>query len=197
MQIKGYERYYLLIAVLCACTAYPVSAHHVLGRPAYSLNEDSNTPPSMQVETQIGDYYVTYMAFPAFPKPAEPGRVNLYATRIDDGRPYLGEVTFRVRDDRWFGGDAELLGVQPPDEQVFRQGFVFEQEGDYIISASFMDAGQPYTIDFPLRIGQPPPIGPLGITVGIIVVVLLGVNLTQRRRLQRQKIRTAREYSSS
>ncbi|MCK5385761.1 MAG: hypothetical protein KAJ39_01150, partial [Gammaproteobacteria bacterium] len=56
-----------------------VFAHHVLGRPAYSLGADSNTPPSMQVETQIGEYYVTYMAFPAFPKPNQRGRVNLYA----------------------------------------------------------------------------------------------------------------------
>jgi len=42
-------------------------AHHVIGRPAYNLNEDSNTPPSIQMETQIGDYFVTYMVFPAFP----------------------------------------------------------------------------------------------------------------------------------
>lgn len=51
--------------------AIPAYAHHVLGRPAYSLNEDSNTPPSMQVETQIGDYLVNMMVFPAFPKPGE------------------------------------------------------------------------------------------------------------------------------
>lgn len=60
----------------------PSLAHHVLGRPAYSLNEDSTTPPSMQIETQIGSYYVTYMVFPAFPSPNQPGRVNVYASKL-------------------------------------------------------------------------------------------------------------------
>lgn len=71
-------------------------AHHVLGRPSYSLGEDSNTPPSMQVETQIGEYYITYMVFPAFPKPKQPGRINLYASRIDNGKSFPGNVTFKV-----------------------------------------------------------------------------------------------------
>ncbi|MDH5180098.1 MAG: hypothetical protein OEZ39_18835 [Gammaproteobacteria bacterium] len=164
----------------------PVSsmAHHVLGRPSYSLGEDSNTPPSMQVETQIGEYYVTYMAFPAFPKPNEPGRLNLYAKRIDNGKSFPGQVTFKVLDDNWFSSKEELLGTQAPDDSVFRQGFVFSKEGDYIIRAEFQDK-EPYIIDFPLRIGEPSAIGPLGLTVGLIVVILISVNLTQRRRMQR------------
>ncbi len=168
-------------------------AHHVLGRPAYSLNEDSNTPPSMQVETQIGDYFVTYMVFPAFPRPGAPGRINLYATRLDDGRPFHGEVTFKVRDDSWFGGREEILGVQSPDDNVYRQGFVFTDAGDYVITAEFESEGEPYVIDFPLRIGDPAPIGPIGLAVGTIVAVLLGVNLAQRRRLLTAKIRKARD----
>ena len=73
------------------------AAHHVLGRPSYSLNEDSNTPPSMQGEVQIGEYLVSYMAFPAFPQPESPGRINLYVTQIDDGTPFQGQVTFKAR----------------------------------------------------------------------------------------------------
>jgi len=62
----GKYKYLRVTAVFCVLhVCLPVQAHHVLGRPSYSLSEDSTTPPSMQVETQIGDYYVTYMAFPA------------------------------------------------------------------------------------------------------------------------------------
>ncbi len=172
-------------------------AHHVLGRPAYSLNEDSNTPPSMQVETQIGDYFVTYMVFPAFPKAGERGRVNLYATRIDNGSAYSGEVTFKVRDDVFFGdNNAETLGSQLPDDSVFRQGFEFSGNGEYIITAEFTDGGEPYIIDFPLRIGPPSSIGPLGIAVGAIVIILVGVNLVQRKRLLTSKIRNAHEETT-
>ncbi|VAW78223.1 FIG00921845: hypothetical protein [hydrothermal vent metagenome] len=170
----------------------PVFAHHVLGRPAYSLNEDSNTPPSMQVETQIGNYFVTYMVYPAFPRAGEPGRINLYASHMDTGEPFNGEVTFTVRDDVWFGGaEPEVLGVQPQDDSVFRQGFVFNDDGSYIIRAEFQAEGEPYLVDFPLRIGQPSPVGPLTITVIILLVVLIAANLFQRKRLQRERIRSA------
>ncbi len=180
-----------------ACWLLPAEiagAHHVLGRPAYSLNEDSNTPPAMQVETQIGDYLVTYMVFPAFPRPGEPGRINFYASRIDDGTPFDGKVTFHVRTDSWLswfgiGDKAVRLGTQPPDDNVFRQGYQFSKAGDYLISAEFRVDGDLHVVDFPLRIGKPPIIGPLGIAVGLLVLVLVAVSVIQRRRLMTGKIR--------
>ena len=173
------------------------AAHHVLGRPSYSLSDDSNTPPSMQAETQIGDFFVTYMVYPAFPQPGKPGRINLYVARIDDGTPFEGKVTFRVRDEPWApwlgGGSEEKLGLQPPDDNVFRQGFLFAEKGDYIVTAAFQAGGEPYAIDFPLRIGEPAPVGPLGIAVGFLLIVLVTVSVAQRRRSMTGKIRGAHE----
>lgn len=186
----------LMVALLLLPFRF-AGAHHVLGRPAYSLSEDSNTPPSMQVETQIGEYFVTYMAFPAFPKPNEPGRVTVYATRLDNGSPFQGEITFSVRDDSWFGSRKEVLGVQRPNDHTHRQGFVFKDEGDYLITAEFEAGGEPYIIDFPLRIGEPVPVGPIGVAVGAIAVILVGVNLAQRRRLPRVGSRAGHKRSAS
>ncbi len=184
-------RQFVVACSLFVCMA-PAFAHHVLGRPAYSLNEDSNTPPSMQVETQIGNYFVTYMVFPAFPRAGEPGRINLYASHMDSGEPFSGEVTFTARDDTWFGeAEQEVLGVQPPDDNVFRQGFVFSNDGSYIIRAEFQADGEPYLVDFPLRIGQPSPVGPVTLAVVALLVVLIAANLFQRKRLQRDRIRSA------
>ena len=182
--------FFVIPALLYCCAA---NAHHVLGRPSYSLNEDSNTPPSMQVETQVGKYYVTYMVFPAFPRPNEPGRVNLYAVRMDDGTPFRGEVTFKVRDDSLFDDNEETLGVQVVDDNVFRQGFEFLRKGDYIIRAEFESDGEPYNIDFPLRIGEPSSMGPIGISVAVILIVLIGVNILQRKRLTTARISSAHE----
>ena len=193
----GKYKYLRVPAVFCVLlVCLPVQAHHVLGRPSYSLSEDSTTPPSMQVETQIGDYYVTYMAFPAFPSPNKPGRVNLYASRIDNGDPFQGKVTFKVRDDAWFSDKEELLGVQDVDDNVFRQGFEFNKAGNYIIRAEFESGSVLYQIDFPLRIGDPSSFGPLGIAITIILFVLFGVNIAQRKKLVQAKIRSAHESSS-
>ena len=180
------------IFYLAACFLLsPAYGHHVLGRPAYSLNEDSNTPPSMHVETRIGEYFVSYMVFPAFPRPNEPGRINLYAKRVDNGEPYEGRVAFSVQDDSWLASNREQLGTQTPDDAVFRQGFVFQEPGDYIITARFDSGGEHHIIDFPLRVGDKSPVGPLGITVGVVLMVLIGVKLIQRKRLLRATIRDA------
>jgi len=172
------------------------SAHHVLGRPSYALDEESNTPPSMYVETLIGQYFVNYMVFPAFPEPNRPGRVHLYAKHKVTKKPFQGRVTFKVHDNSWaswlgFGRKEETLGVQPPDGNVFRQGFLFKAPGAYIIRAEFHEGDTPYQIDFPLRVGPPSRVGPLGITVGVIIIILLGVSLFQRRRAMTGKVRTA------
>ncbi len=167
-------------------------AHHVLGRPSYSLNEDSNTPPSIQVETQIGDFFVTYMVFPAFPRPNEPARINLYASRISNDEPFQGKVTFSIQDDSWWGGDEEMIGTQDVDYNVYRQNFIVKKAGDYIVTARFESDGQPYVIDFPLRIGDPAPIGTIGIIVAVTLLVLFGLNLIHRqRKLTNIRIRDA------
>ena len=173
------------------------AAHHVLGRPGYSLNEDSNTPPSVQGETRIGDYIVTYMVFPAFPRPGEPGRINLYATRIDDGTPFQGKVAFTARGDSWLswlgvGAKTGTLGLQPPDDNVFRQRYLFNRAGDYIIAAELQAGDEPHVLEFPLRIGGPPRIGPIGIAVGMALIALVTVSVIQRRRSMTGKIRSAR-----
>jgi hypothetical protein len=112
---------------------------------------------------------------------------------MDDNKPFTGNVTFKVRDDSWFHKNEETLGMQPPVDNVYRQNFEFLQKGDYIISASFEAGGAPYIIDFPLRIGKPAAIGPIGIAVAVIITALLSVNLIQRKRLLRARISSAHE----
>lgn len=164
-------------------------AHHVLGRPAYSLNEDSNTPPSMNIETLVGDFFVTAMVFPAFPKPEEAGRINLYVTRLGSKQPLNADIEFSVRNDGWFNSKPEQLGAQVLDDNVYRQAFSFHQRGDYIISASFWDKGEHYIIDFPLRVGEPLPIGPLGIIVTLMLLLLIVVTMLQHKKIRRNKAR--------
>jgi len=180
-----------LLTLLWLLPAEFAAAHHILGRPSYSLNEDSNTPPSIQGEVQIGDFDVTFMIYPAFPKPEEPGRVSLYVKRLDDGAPYEGKVTFDARLDSLTGAGRGVvkLGVQPPDDNVFRQAFQFHDTGDYIVTARFESNGEPYVIDIPLRVGAPPGMGPIGWMVAVVLVFLLGVALVQRRRAMTGRVR--------
>ena len=182
-----------LFVALMLLVPLNAAAHHVLGRPAYSLNEDSNTPPSMQGEAQIGNYILTYMIFPAFPRPGEPGRIHLYATTIEGSEPFAGKVRFSLRAESWWGtGESVALGVQPPNDHVYRQGFQVAQAGDYRVTARFEVDGEPYVLDFPVRVGAPPLLGPLEITAGLLLALLVIISLIQRRRAMTGKIRSAR-----
>jgi len=184
----------VLPSVMLSCLSYQsVFAHHVLGRPAYSLNEDSNTPPSMAVETQIGDFFITYMVFPAFPKSAQPGRINLYIQGIDEGRYFNDKVTFLVIDDGFFSDRQEVIGTQDIDDGVYRQGFVFKEDGEYLIRAHFEDNEVPYDIDFPLQVGELSPVKPLVATVLILLFTMVGSNLLIGKRAQLAKFRAHRK----
>lgn len=175
----------IALSIILVVISAPCHAHHVLGKPAYSHSENSATPPSVQIETQIGKYFVTLMAYPAFPKPNEQGRVHLYASRIENSAPLMVPITFKVRDDSWFSSNQEILGAQTPVENIYKQGFVFSKEGDYIITADFNTDGEPYTIDFPLTVGRPFPVGTIGSVAIFIFIVLISVTIIQRHRLQR------------
>ncbi len=183
----------ILCFIFLSLTPLVSHAHHVLGRPAYSLNEDSNTPPSMEVETSMGDYNITYMVFPAFPKPGARGRINLYAVNIKTGKPYNGEVHFSVRDDSWFSSNEEDIGTQEIDDGVYRQGFVIQKEGNYIVTAHFIANNEPYIIDFPLTVGVPSEFTLPVIIIGAIFVFLIIISLIQRRRLMQMRIKDNKE----
>ena len=181
------QLFYMLFFLLLILPV-PGQTHHVLGRPAYSLNEDSNTPSSMQIETQIGDYFVTMMAFPAFPKPKEKIRIKLHAIHRDKKEPFLGKVSFSIRDDTWFPAEEEPVGVQTSEGSVFSQGMIFSREGDYIVRASFVAEEAPYLIDFPVRIGNPVPLLPLASAGGVLVLVVAAVSLRKRTLRARRQV---------
>ena len=186
----------VLGSIFWVLVAGPAVAHHILGRPAYGLNEDSNTPSSIQGEAQVKDYMITFMVFPAFPKPEEPGRVHLYVKRIDNGTPFKGKVTFSVQKESFLPGHSDhgqKLGVQPPDDSVFRQSFQFHEAGDYLITAEFEADNKPYHIEFSVRVGAPPLLGTWEIIFGLMFLLIVGISLVQRRRTMTGKIKSAHE----
>jgi hypothetical protein len=105
-------------------------------------------------------------------------------------------VTFRIIDDGWFNSRQELLGIQEVDDNVYRQGFEFNEDGDYIIRAEFVPDGELYKIDFPLQIGEKELFGPIGIGVAVMLIMLFGVNIMQRKKLVTARIKSAHKASS-
>ena len=151
-------------------------AHHILGRPSYELNENSNTPPTLQGETKMGGFYIAYMVYPAFPKPEEPGRISIYIKSIKNDQLFNGTVNFSVRHDKLFSFSRfDTIGTQHLDDNVYRQSFNFHQAGEYVVRARFRARDEDYRLDIPLRVGPVAFTSPIGLTVGAFVALLIFV----------------------
>ncbi len=177
---------YLGVLIVAIFFMGAAQAHHVLGRPAYSLGEDSNTPPGSEVELQVGEFAISYMAFPAFPQPRERGRINVYASYLKDGRPFDGEMSFKVREAGWFASAEEhVLGSQGPDDGVHRQGYSLEAAGKYTILVDFEAGGEPYRLEFPLQVGQSSRLPAIGMGMAVFAVLAISATVLRRRRRAR------------
>ncbi|MEO5376558.1 MAG: hypothetical protein H7832_02040 [Magnetococcus sp. DMHC-6] len=167
----------------------PALAHHILGRPAYHFGEDSSTPPSISLETQIGQYVVNVMVFPAFPKPGEESRIKFYAIHLKTKETLSVPIQFLIRDDVWFGDKRlESLGEQRPIDGIYRQSVIFKEEANYILTAQFEALNEPYTIDIPLTIGNPTSSWPLFIAAGVVGGMLLLLVWHKKRRRRHQPL---------
>ena len=108
-------------------------------------------------------------------------------------------AAFDARDEAFGGasiapGEGEIvLGRQPVDDNVFRQGFRIDAAGDYIVSAAFEAGGELHVLDFPLRVGARPPVGPAGIAALGALLALIAVAVIQRRRVLTGKLRAAHD----
>ena len=162
-------------------------AHDLPGQPSHVLSEDPDAPPAVQIETHIGAYHVILMASPASPQPDERGTLTLSVFRSDNEEPFVGRVTFKAIADSLFSEQEETIGVQFIRDDVYEQGFLFKEAGDYIIRAEFDIDGQPSAVDLPLTIGRPSSLGTIGVVIALLLIALVAVNMLQRRRLQRMQ----------
>ena len=92
--------------------------------------------------------------------------------------------------DSLFHSEEAVLGTQESDDNVFRQGFEANKDGEYTVRAEFESDGKLNQIDFPLQIGEPSSFGPLGIAGTIIFIIIIVVNITQRRKITLAKIKS-------
>jgi uncharacterized integral membrane protein len=80
---------------------------------------------------------------------------------------------------------------------VYRQGFLFHEDGDFVMTAELKAATETHVSEYPLRIGDPWPLGLIGIAAAVVVVLLAAVSILQRKRLLREKLRSTRSEARS
>lgn len=190
----------VLVATFCvASVGIPALAHHILGIPHYAYDESYPQAPVIKYAVEAGPYVVELTGYPGRPVPGERAEMHAYIRpKSGGGKPYDDLVLIRVVEGTHTSEDASGKNIFGP-ENLRPEGnlYVFHPEypvdGEYTVKLKFQAEGQPFTISFPLTVGEPKSAwAPLLWTLGfmtMVVVVVRAIAIKRRRRLAREQRR--------
>ncbi len=163
----------LFFALLVVAPVGSVHAHHILGIPHYSYDEDYPQTPVLTYRVEAGDYDVKMTGYPGKISPGQRCSIHLYIHRKSTGELLDTPVTMTVSRDRMFLADPVVYGpmVGRLDERIYKFHPRFEEESDYLVRVEFEADGAPWTIDLPMVVGEP---GSPAMVVGIVLAALAG-----------------------
>lgn len=178
-----------LLAVLGA----PALAHHILGIPHYAYEDDYPQAPVIKYAVEAGPYVVELTGYPGRPVPGERAEMHAYLrSRSGAGGPYLGPVCVRVVDGVHQTEDASGENIYGPETLLPENNFyifypTYPNDGIYTVKLAFEAEGQPFTISFPMTVGEPRsawvPVAWGGGALLFLLVVVRAVAIKRRRRL--------------
>ena len=108
----------LLALLLLATVAH---AHHILGVPHYSYDEDYPQTPVLSYRVDAGEYDVKMTGYPGKVEPGERCSLHLYIHHKATGRLFDAPVTMTVVRDRMFLEDP-ISGELSPEPITFASG---------------------------------------------------------------------------
>ncbi len=172
-----------------------VGAHHILGVPHYSYDEQYPQAPVLTYLVATGPYEVRMTGYPGRPSPGERCSFNIYIRRAGDASPFDGQVTMRVLRDRLIGRDPVVYGPVEAalEEAVYKFYPRFDEVSNYIVRVEFEADGAPWTIDLPIVVGEPgSPWTVLGGVVAGLALFLIMVRAI-RIKLRRREVESEKQ----
>jgi hypothetical protein len=174
--------------LLIALGAAPVFAHHILGIPHYSYDEDYPQTPVLSYRVEAGEYEVTMTGYPGKPEPGERCSLHLYIHHKMTGALLDVPITMTVTRDRAFLDDPIIYGPMEArlDERIYKFHPRFDVEDDYLVRVEFEIEGKPWRIDLPMVVGEPgSPVLVLGLCGGGLAAFLVVVRAARIKRRRR------------
>lgn len=179
---------YTYIVAFSFAVAMPAYAHHILGIPHYSYEEDYPQTPILTYLAEAGPNEVRMTGYPGRPEPGERCSLHVYIRRLDDGTPFDGTVTMTVMRDRFFREGQIIYGPMEAaiEENVFKYYPEFKEEANYTIRIVYEAEGAPWIIDLPMVVGEPGSpwlvLGSLAAGVVLFLIVMRAIRIKMRRR---------------
>ena len=165
------------VALLILLWPQDAGAHHILGLPHYSYQENYPQVPTLEYPAVSGPYDILMTSYPGKPTPGEAANVAFYVKNRDTGEPYDRPLTVRVLRTYTFGSNSELVPATKvrPFDKTHKLTVTFPDDGEFVVELSLQVEGQLEVIPFLLVAGEPTSAMSVLIAVGVGLVVFFVV----------------------
>ena len=175
------------LAFLFVAVSSPAFAHHILGIPHYSYDENYPQTPVLTYHAELGPLEMKLTGYPGNPKPGEACSLHVYLRRLDGGAPFDAPVTLSIMRDRFLGDDPVVYGpiTAQLEESLYKFYPRFEEEANYIVRVEYEVEGVPWIIDLPMVVGEPGSpwavVGSVAAALAAFLVVVRAARIKMKR----------------
>lgn len=177
-------------AVLIGASLAPgLGAHHILGIPHYAYDENYPQAPVITYKVAAGPFLLELTGYPGKPIPGELSTMHAYIYRDDASKDvFPGPIEASVTREA-LGSKETIFGPVATrfEEKLHKFSPVYGEAGRYNVRLEMELEGQPYEIDFPIAVGDPPnPFATLVAWLGaiaLLIVVVRAIKIKRERRL--------------
>jgi hypothetical protein len=177
----------LTVFALIALLTPALYAHHILGIPHYAYDEEYPQAPVITYKIEAGPYLLNLTGYPGKPVPEELCQMHVYVRRAaEETDVFQGPIQVEIHREKFFG-EERIFGPTETrfDENLHKFSPVYGEEGRYRVRLEMDLEGEPYEIDFPMIVGDPPnPWAPLLGWLGaalLLIVVVRAIKIKARR----------------
>lgn len=178
----------LLAGALVFGLTPPVHAHHIMGIPHYSYDENYPQAPVLKLVETVGNWEFQLTSFPGNPKPGDRTELHVYVIQETSRKVYDKPLALTIHRVGALGREQIYTKESTLLENVYKFYPTYKEEGNYELTLSFADETGTSTLTFPMVVGEPgsPWVALGGYMSGLLLFVLVirAIRIKRRRRAE-------------
>ena len=169
----------------------PAWAHHIMGIPHYSYDENYPQAPVLKLIENVGQWEFQLTGYPGKPVPGVPTELHVYVVDAESRRLYQEPVSIEIHRLSLLGTRSKVYGPRETtlSENVYKFYPTYEVEGNYEITLAFPDGDVTSTLTFPMVAGEPGSptliLGGGAFAFVLFLLVIRSLKIKRARRLER------------
>ncbi len=141
----------LLIIILLLITVESGDCHHIRGIPHYSYRDNYPETPVYEVIQNVSQYEVTFTYYKIPAKTAFD--LAVYVRDTINDLPFTEPVVFLVFGRHEDPEDSHPYTAFRNQTNIYKVGWVYEEEGDYFVRVTFADTVKVHNVLFEMKVG--------------------------------------------